>query len=193
MKLILISMAWWINRTIVIGLLKIRENCMQNYCITQKWQSGVLLVKLLSLVLTFLMTIMEMLWLRTLSAITILCLFDMRFQQNGATAHTSMDVLRPLFSDCLISRFTDTSWPSWSPDLSIWDYFLWGYLKAPLYEHKPHILEDLTEAICTKVVQIDRAILERVKANFQERLQKCIDQNRQTWRILFSKLKFVKC
>ena len=54
--------------TVIIELLKIRENSSQNHCIIQKWRSGVLLVKLPSLVLTFLKTIMEMLWLWTPSA-----------------------------------------------------------------------------------------------------------------------------
>ena len=76
MKPIFISMAWWTNRTVII--LKIRENCMQNNCITQKWQFGVLLIKLLSLVLIFLKILMHMLWLwtpsNTLRWLTTLCL-----------------------------------------------------------------------------------------------------------------------
>ena len=46
-----------------------------------------------------------------------------------------------------------------------------------MYEHKPRTLEDLKEAIRVEIAQIDRAMLERVEANFQERLQKCIDEN----------------
>ena len=68
------------------------------------------------------------------------------FQHDGATAHTaraSMDVLRPLFGDALISKFADTLWPPRSPDLSICGYFLERYLKAHVYEHKPRTLEDL--------------------------------------------------
>ncbi|KAK3875203.1 hypothetical protein Pcinc_011476 [Petrolisthes cinctipes] len=88
-----------------------------------------------------------------------------------------MDVLRPLFGDRLICRCADTPWPHRSPDLSICDYFLWGYLKARVYEHKPRTLEDLKEAIRVEVAEIDRAMLERVETNFQERLQKCINEN----------------
>ena len=50
-------------------------------------------------------------------------------------------------------------------------------LKARVYEHKPRTLDDLKEAIRVEVTQIDRAMLERVEANFQERLQKCINEN----------------
>jgi hypothetical protein len=61
------------------------------------------------------------------------------FQQDGATAHTaraSMDVLQAMFPKHVISRFGDVSWPR-SPDMSICDYFLWGYLKSRVYEGKP--------------------------------------------------------
>ena len=51
--------------SISIGLLKSRENCMQNHCITQKWWSSVMLVELPSLVLTFLKTIFDVLWLNS--------------------------------------------------------------------------------------------------------------------------------
>ena len=102
------------------------------------------------------------------------------FQQDGATAHTaraSMAVLRPLFKDHLISRFADTPWPPRSPDLSMCDYFLWGHLKACVYVHRPRTLDELQNAVRVEVAQIDRAMLERVEANFHQRLQKCIDEN----------------
>ena len=101
-------------------------------------------------------------------------------QQDGATAHAaraSMDVIRPLFPGRLVSRFGDIYRPSRSPDLPMSDYILWDHLKACVYEHKPHTLEELKEAIREEVAQIDRAMIEKVCANFQERLQKCIADN----------------
>ena len=101
------------------------------------------------------------------------------FQQDGATAHTArapMDVIRPLFPGCLISRFSDIHWPSRFPDLPMYNYFLWGHLKACVYEHKPRTLEELKEDI-EEVAQIDRAVIEKVYANFEERLQKYIIDN----------------
>lgn len=102
------------------------------------------------------------------------------FQQDGATAHTAratMNVIRPLFPGRLISRFGDVHWPPRSPDLSICDFFLWGHLKARVYLHRPRTLDDLKEAIRVEVAQVQRPMLERVYANFQERLQQCIVQN----------------
>jgi hypothetical protein len=63
------------------------------------------------------------------------------FQQDGATAHTAraaMAVVRVILPDRLISR-----WPPRSPDLSMCDFFLWGYLKPRAYEGKPRTLEEL--------------------------------------------------
>lgn len=44
-------------------------------------------------------------------------------------------------------------------------------LKARMYTLKPRILDYLKKAIRVEVAQIDRTILESVKANFQEDFQ----------------------
>lgn len=56
--------------------------------------------------------------------------------------------------------------PPQSPDLPMGDYILWGNLKTRVCEHKPHTLDDLKEAIYLEASQIDRALLERLEANF---------------------------
>ena len=104
----------------------------------------------------------------------------MWFQQDGVTAHTaraSMDVVHPRFPGHLISRFGDIHWPSQSPDLSMCNYFLWDHLKACVYEHKPHTLKEPKETICKEIAQINRAMIEKVYANFGEHFQKCITDN----------------
>lgn len=57
------------------------------------------------------------------------------------------------------------------------DYFLWGHLRARVYEHKLRTLEELREAIRVEVAAIDRPMLERVEANFRDRHQHCINEN----------------
>ncbi|CAK1581307.1 unnamed protein product [Parnassius mnemosyne] len=57
----------------------------------------------------------------------------MWFQQDGATAHTARAktyILGQAFPGRLISRFGDLHWPPRSPDLTVPDFFLWGFLKA---------------------------------------------------------------
>ena len=67
------------------------------------------------------------------------------FQQDGATSHTareSMNVLRRLFPNHLISRFGDIAWPPRSPDLSTCDFFLWGNLKPLVYQDKTRTINE---------------------------------------------------
>ena len=54
------------------------------------------------------------------------------FQQDGATCHTAeatLDVLRPVFQDRIISRTADVVWPPRSCYLTPLDYYLWGVVK----------------------------------------------------------------
>ena len=49
------------------------------------------------------------------------------FQQDGATFHTTeatLDVLRPVFEDCIIGHRADVVWPRRSCDLT--PYFICG-------------------------------------------------------------------
>ena len=88
-----------------------------------------------------------------------------------------MAVVRAKFPDRLISRCGDVPWPHRSPDLSVCSFFLWGYHKSRVYEGKPRTLEELKGAIHKQIGTINKELLERVEANFRERLQMCILQN----------------
>lgn len=104
---------------------------------------------------------------------------DIWFQQDGATAHTariSMDLLRRTFPSRLISRYGDVPWPPRSPDLSMCDFFLWGYLKSRVYAAKPRTLEELKDAIRREIQLIDQQTLERAWENFKGRVEECIDE-----------------
>ena len=55
------------------------------------------------------------------------------FQQDGATCHiaeVTLDVLRPVFEDRIISRRADVVWPPRCCDLTPLNYFLWGAVKV---------------------------------------------------------------
>ncbi|GFX04332.1 uncharacterized protein TNCV_3974801 [Trichonephila clavipes] len=55
---------------------------------------------------------------------------ELWFQQDGATCHTAratIDLLKDMFGDRLISRFRPVNWPPRSCDLTPLDHFLWGY------------------------------------------------------------------
>ena len=64
-------------------------------------------------------------------------LHDLLFQQDGATYHTArarMDLLTAEFGERFVSRSGPVNWPPRSCDLY---FFLWGYVKAHVYTHKP--------------------------------------------------------
>ena len=77
-------------------------------------------------------------------------LHDMWFQQNGATCHTArvtMDLLRCEFGEHLILPSGQANWPPRSCNLTPFDYFLWGYIKAHVYTDKPAVIDALEENI----------------------------------------------
>ena len=72
------------------------------------------------------------------------------FQQDGATCHiteATLDVLRLVFEDRIISRRTDVVWPPRSCDLTPLDYYLWGAVKDMCYADKPETIDVLKEVI----------------------------------------------
>lgn len=57
----------------------------------------------------------------------------------------SLAVLRQMFPGRLVSLMGDLGWPARSPDLSMCDFFFWGYLKDKVFRHRPYTIEDLNE------------------------------------------------
>ncbi|GBO00069.1 hypothetical protein AVEN_246996-1 [Araneus ventricosus] len=97
------------------------------------------------------------------------------FQQDGATEHTSklsMELLTQMFPSRLICIRGDIPWLARLPYLAACDFFLWGYLKAKVYTHKPKTLEELKDAIRLEIAAIPPAMVEKVMLNFRERLHK---------------------
>ena len=84
---------------------------------------------------------------------------EMWFQQDGATAHTarqSVALLRGLFGERLISRFSGFNWPSRSPDLTTPDFFLWGYLKERVYVNNPRTIQELKNNIRHEIRELEQ-------------------------------------
>jgi hypothetical protein len=83
-------------------------------------------------------------------------------------------ILKEMFPGRVVSLHEAVPWPPRSPDLSPCDSFLWGYLKAAVFKHRPWILDQLKEAIQEEIEGISPYMLVKVKENFQERLQNFI-------------------
>ena len=100
------------------------------------------------------------------------------FQQDGATAHTARattEILRAAFPGRLISRFGDLHWPARSPDLTVPDFFLWGFLKSRVYVNKPETLESLKENIRQECENLSPEVLARVMKNAINRVRMVIN------------------
>jgi hypothetical protein len=85
------------------------------------------------------------------------------FPQAVATAHmarAAMAAVRAMFPDRLISR-CDDPWSPRLPDLSMWNFFLCGYLKSRVYGGKPRTLEEMKGAIRKQIGRINQEMLER--------------------------------
>ena len=66
------------------------------------------------------------------------------FQQDGATCHaaeTTIDVLRRVFEDRIISPRVDIVWPPRNCDLTPLDYYLWSAVKDKCYADKPETID----------------------------------------------------
>ncbi|GFW65054.1 uncharacterized protein TNCV_393201 [Trichonephila clavipes] len=106
--------------------------------------------------------------------LTVWCaLWELWFQQDGATCHTAratIDLLKDTFGDRLISRFGPVNWPPRSCDLTPLDYFLWGYVKSLVYADKPQTLDHLEDNIRRVIADIRPQMLETVIENRTSRL-----------------------
>lgn len=103
-------------------------------------------------------------------------LINMWYQQDGATSHTAritMELLRDLFPQQVISKNGDVDWPPRSPDLTAPDFFLWGYLKSKAYANKPETLEQLKQNIRDEINEIPREMCENVMKNVLKRARIC--------------------
>ena len=90
------------------------------------------------------------------------------FQQDGATCHTAeatLDVLRPVFKDRIISRRADVIWPPRCCDLTPLDYYLWGTLKDKCYAGKPEKIDALKDNIREAIGDIQLHTIDNVLKN----------------------------
>ena len=99
------------------------------------------------------------------------------FQQDGATCHTAeatLDVLRPVFEDRIISHRADVVWPPRSCDLTPLDYYLWGALNDKCYADKPETIDALKDNIREAIGEIQLHTIDNVLKNWTDRVGYCM-------------------
>ena len=95
------------------------------------------------------------------------------FQQESATCHTAegtLDVLRSVFEERIISRRADAVWPSRSCDLTPLDYYLWGAVKDKCYADKPETIEALKDNIREAIAEIQLHKIDNVLRSWTDRV-----------------------
>lgn len=105
---------------------------------------------------------------------------DVWFQQDGAPPHNARnvrDILTQKFRNNWIANGGPVAWPARSPDLSILDFFIWGYLKQKVYSTTPENLNDLRNRISDTCRRITPYMLRRAQRNLVRRAQLCIANN----------------
>jgi AraC-like DNA-binding protein len=93
------------------------------------------------------------------------------FQQDGATPHTATATQTWLSSKFGKKFLKKDSWPPRSPDLNPCDYYLWGYLKARVYNPLPKTLDELKANITREIKNISKNTLKSVFLNFKKRCE----------------------
>ncbi len=106
---------------------------------------------------------------------------DFVFQHDNARPHITAKVqnhLRQKFGNNFIGVGGVTPWPARSPDLTIPDFFLWGYLKDKVYSHNIENVQQLQQYIEFEVQKINqnKELLKKVYQSFEHRIHLCIEK-----------------
>ncbi|GFX24550.1 DUF4817 domain-containing protein [Trichonephila clavipes] len=95
---------------------------------------------------------------------------NVKFMQDGTISHTANPVnsflIQTFGEDIIVSRHCRYPWPPRSPDLTLADFWLWGYLKSRVYLTGPSSLSELKDAIRREVSSIHPDILHTAVAGF---------------------------
>ena len=101
---------------------------------------------------------------------------DIWFEQDGATCHTAnvtIDLLRTVFENRIISRNSDVNWPPRSCDLTPLDYFCGRAVKDKCYANHPETIEALKHEMKVAIHGIQAQTVEDVLKNWDDRMGYC--------------------
>jgi len=68
-----------------------------------------------------------------------------------------------------VRSFGDIAWPARLPDLTVPDFFLWGFLKDCVFRRHIMTIQELKQATVDEVAAIDKDLQRCVYGNFQTR------------------------
>jgi len=76
-----------------------------------------------------------------------------------------------------VRSFGDIALPPRSPDLTVPNFFLWGFLQDRVFRRRIMTIQEIKQTIVDEVTAIDEDLRRRVYGNFQTRLKQCIYVN----------------
>ena len=100
-----------------------------------------------------------------------------KIEQDSATCHTAeftLDVLRPVFEDCIISRRADVVWLARSCDLTPLNYYFWVAIQDKCYADKPETSDALKDNIREAIGEIQLHTINNVLKNWIDRVGHCV-------------------
>jgi len=105
---------------------------------------------------------------------------NMIWQHDGAPAHNTLAVrtfLNDIFGDKWIGTQGSTIlWPPRSPDMTVLDFYFWGYLKNEVYKEESNNINDLKSRITEICKKIPASILKKATTSeVIKRLALCLD------------------
>ena len=92
---------------------------------------------------------------------------------RGHTANVTIDLLRTVFKNQIISRDSDVNWPPLSNDLTPLDYFLWEAVKDKCFANHPETIEALKYEIEIAIYGIEAQTIENRLKNWVDRMGYC--------------------
>ena len=99
------------------------------------------------------------------------------FQQDGARPHTARPTLTQLqgsFPGKVLSKGGSVEWPPRSPDLSLPDFFLWGHIKAIVYQTPVPSLAALERRIRAALRSVTQNTLKAARDTLPLRARACL-------------------
>ena len=89
-------------------------------------------------------------------------------------AEATLDILRPVFEEHIISRRADVVWPPRGSDMTSMDYYLWGAVKDKCYVDKPETIDALKDNIREAIDGIQLHTIDNVLKNWIDRVDYCM-------------------
>ena len=89
-------------------------------------------------------------------------------QHDGTKSHTTeatLDILRPVIEDRIISRRADVVWPPRSCDLTLLDCYLWGTVNDRCYVDNPETIDALKDNVREAIGEIQLHTIDNVLKN----------------------------